>query len=85
VSRVYAGTLGLLAFLTCLVRGLMHGDAPTSVLTVACCGLLVFALLGSVLGWLASLTVEDAVRGRLRVELAAEKAAKSNAASTPAA
>lgn len=72
MTRSYAGILGLLAFLTCLVRGLMHGESPLSTLTAACGGLCVFTLVGSIVGWLACQTVEDAVRGRLQAELAAE-------------
>ncbi len=50
----------------------MHGESPISILTAACGGLCVFTLVGSFIGWLASQTVEDAVRGRLEAELAEE-------------
>lgn len=86
MTRIYAGILGLLAFLTCVVRGLMHGESPMSILTAACGSLCLFALVGSVVGWLASQAVEDAVRGRLQAELAEESVPTSkparNAATT---
>jgi putative Mn2+ efflux pump MntP len=77
VACIYAGILGLLAFLTCLVRGLMHGESPSSVLLTASLALAVFALIGSILGWLAGQAVEDSVRGRLQAELAGERSARS--------
>ncbi len=83
MACIYAGVLGLLAFLTCVVRGLMHGESPSSVLVLACLSLAVFALIGSIFGWLASKAVEDSVRGRLQAELAAEPTARSNAPSPP--
>ena len=83
MACIYAGILGLLAFLTCLVRGLMHGESPSSVLVLACLCLAVFALIGSIFGWLASQAVEDSVRGRLQAELAGERAARSNGPATP--
>ena len=83
MACIYAGILGLLAFLTCLVRGLMHGESPSSVLLLACLSLAVFALIGSIFGWLASQTVEDSVRGRLQAELAGERAARSTGPTTP--
>jgi hypothetical protein len=81
VACIYAGILGLLAFLTCVVRGLIHGESPSSVLLLATLSLAVFALIGSIFGSLASRAVEDSVRGRLQAELAGERAAGSNGAS----
>lgn len=59
----------------------MHGETPISTLSAACCSLGVFALIGSVVGWMAGQTVEDAVRGRLEAELAEEN--PSPAKTTP--
>jgi hypothetical protein len=72
VARIYAGVLGLLAFLTCLARGAFQGGRPGSILQTACLALLGFALLGQVIGAWAAWIVEDAVRGRLAAELAAD-------------
>ena len=77
MACIYAGILGLLAFLTCLVRGLMHGESPSSVLLIASLALGVFALIGSILGGLAAQAVEDSVRGRLQAELDGERSARS--------
>lgn len=80
MTRIYAGILGLLAFLTCVVRGLMHGESPPRILAAACGSLCLFVLVGSVIGWLASQTVEDAVRGRLEAELSEESPPKAKPA-----
>ena len=64
VARLYAGILGLLAFLTTLVRGMLHGGDPESVLWSAWCSLLAFVLVGGVVGWFAGWIVEDTVRSR---------------------
>ena len=61
----------------------MHGESPSSVLLLACLSLAVFALIGSIFGWLASQAVEDSVRGRLQAELAGERVAGSNGTSQP--
>ena len=71
MAHLYAGILGPLAFLTSLVRGIVHDVPPQSVLFAACYNLLAFAALGYVIGWLAGRIVEDSVRGRILAELAA--------------
>jgi hypothetical protein len=65
VARLYAGILGLLAFVTTLVQGLLHQGNPESVLWAACCNLSVFALVGGFAGRMAAWIVEDATRRRL--------------------
>jgi hypothetical protein len=73
VARLYAGILGLLAFLTTLVRGLLHGGDPETVLWSAWYALLAFALLGGVVGRLATWIVEDAVRSQLAAAVSARQ------------
>jgi len=76
VAPIYAGILGPLAFLTALIRGLMHGSGAESVLWTAWCGLLVFAAVGYVIGWIGQRTVEDAISSRIAAELSARRAAQ---------
>jgi hypothetical protein len=73
VARLYAGLLGLLAFLTILVRGILHRGDPEMVLWSAWCHLLAFALVGVVVGWLAGWIVEDAIRSRVATATAARR------------
>jgi hypothetical protein len=77
VARIYAGVLGLLAFLTCLARGLAHGAGAESALWLACGSMLVFAAIGLAVGACAGWIVEDSVRQRLAAQWAAEEAAQS--------
>jgi hypothetical protein len=83
VAHVYAGILGPLAFLTSLARGALHGGGTQSVLWTAWCSLLVFAAVGYLVGWVAGITVEESVRGRISAELAAGKPPEAPQSSGP--
>ena len=78
MAHLYAGILGLLAFLTSVVRGMIHDSAVGSVLWLAWLSLLAFGVIGYVVGWLAERIVEDSVRGRILAELAAEESAETS-------
>ncbi len=75
MARVYAGILGPLAFLTSLIRGMIHGSPPEAVLLGAWCCLLIFAVVGYVVGRIAERTVEEAVLARMAAEMAARQSA----------
>jgi hypothetical protein len=83
VARIYAGILGPLAFLTCLARGVLHAWSAEKALLVAWTSLLAFALLGSVIGWIAEWILEDEVRGRIAAASDAPKAGPSAASPNP--
>jgi hypothetical protein len=59
-----------------LARGILSRCGSETILFDAWCSLLVFALLGCVIGWFAERTVEESVSGRIAAELAAQKKAK---------
>jgi predicted lysophospholipase L1 biosynthesis ABC-type transport system permease subunit len=61
------------AFLTCLARGALHAWSAEKALLVAWTSLLVFALLGSAIGWIAEWILEDEVRGRIAARSDAAK------------
>lgn len=65
MARIYAGILGLVAFLTCLARGALHAWAAEKALLVAWTSLLVFAGLGSLIGWIAERIIEEDAHGRI--------------------
>jgi len=65
VARIYAGILGPVALLVSLARGALHAWPVENTLLVAWTSLLVFAALGSAIGWFAERTVEEEVRGRM--------------------
>ena len=73
MSRIYAGILGLLALLTCLARGAVHGGEVESVVLGAWCGLLLFSAVGYVIGWIAERVVTDSVSDRIAAELTSEE------------
>jgi outer membrane lipoprotein SlyB len=70
MGRRYAAVLGLLAFAAVLVRGTLAGGALESTLGHAIFCLLVFTILGAIIGRVAQWIVEDAIRAQLTVELA---------------
>jgi len=72
VARTYAGILGLLAFGTSLVGGVIHGKQPESVIWKAWLCLLAFSAVGWVLGWIAERTVVEALTQKAVAELAAQ-------------
>ncbi|MGW8257890.1 MAG: hypothetical protein ACWGMZ_10430 [Thermoguttaceae bacterium] len=80
MARLYCGILGLLAFLTTLARGWIHGGNTESILWAAWLNLLLFSVIDLIIGALAAWIVEDAVSTRLAVELrnSAEKRAPDN-------
>jgi hypothetical protein len=65
VGRHYAGILGLLAFLTIVVRGLVRGAGAESTLLAAAFHLFLFAFVGYIVGQLAGWIVLDSVRTKL--------------------
>jgi hypothetical protein len=71
VARAYAGILGYVAWAVVFFRGVKEGGAIEGVALTAAIHLVVFAAIGAVIGWLATTTVDDAVRNRLAAEIAA--------------
>jgi hypothetical protein len=77
VDRTYAGILGPLALTVLLLQGLIAGAGTVTTVLHAWLGLLAFAILGYVTGRIANALVEESVRSKLLLELAAqEKGAK---------
>ena len=74
MARSYGGTLGLIAFLTVIIRGWMHGGATEPTLLAAWLSLLVAFPLGCVLGRLADGIVLESIRSKLAAEIAAREA-----------
>lgn len=73
MARIYCGILGLLAFLTTLARGWIHGGDAESILWAAWLNLLLFCIIGLVIGWIAQQIAEQSVNARLAVEMAEKK------------
>jgi len=73
VGRIYGGILGLLAFQITLLRGWLHRSDAQSTLWLAWLYLLVFAVIGLVVGRVAGQIVQESVIGRVNAELAAQE------------
>ena len=62
----YAGILGLVAFLTTVTRGLIHGGGTESTIKFAVINLILFAAIGLLLGRTAEWNIGDSLRSQLR-------------------
>jgi hypothetical protein len=71
VAQIYCGILGLLAFLTTLVRAWIHGGDAESILWAAWLNMLLFSIIGLIIGWIGGNIVEESVASRLAAEMAA--------------
>lgn len=70
MGRIYAGTLGLLAFVTIIARGLIHNRADGSLMLYAAAAMFAFAAVGFLAGTIAQATVAEAVRRQFDNEVA---------------
>jgi hypothetical protein len=66
VARIYAGILGLLAFLTVLARSVVHGSPADPALLRAWLSLVVFAAMGYVIGLIAEHATDELVASHIR-------------------
>ena len=73
MGRLYAGVLGLLAMVVIVVRGVKDGAGAEGTLWTALIGLIVFAVVGLVLGSIAESTVKESVRQEMENQLAQQE------------
>ncbi len=73
MGRIYAGTLGLLAFVTIIARGLIHGAAPGNTMLYAAAAMFLFAAIGWVAGTIAGTNIAETVQRQFDAEVEAEK------------
>lgn len=69
MGRVYAGILGPLAMVVIIGRGIKDSAGLEGTLTLAIAALAVYAVIGSVLGYIADSTVDESVRIRIERQL----------------
>jgi hypothetical protein len=71
MGRAYAGVLGYLAAVLTLARGVWSGGGLEGTLLTMLAVMPLFAAIGFVVGTIAQTTVDQAMREKLEVELAA--------------
>jgi hypothetical protein len=84
MGRAYAGVLGMLAFLTVLVRCVVRSVPVETTIGQAIACLVTFATIGAVVGQLAGWIIDDSVRLQLAQEMA-DAAKSGNNTAAPAA
>lgn len=82
VARGYGGILGLVAFVTVIARGCLHGGGAEATLMAAWLSLLAAYPLGCVVGLLADRMVLESIRIQLAAEIAAQEAKESASGKT---
>jgi len=70
MGRVYAGILGSLAMTVVICRGWLASGGVEGTLALATNYLLLFAIVGAILGHIAQATIDESVRARLEQQLA---------------
>ena len=65
----YAGTLGTLAYVIVILRGVLQGYAVEGTIWLSILMLFVFAAVGYVIGKIAESTIKDSIRVHLEREL----------------
>ena len=69
MSRVYAGILGPLAMAVVICRGWLDSGGVEGTLSLATVYLVVFSIIGALVGHLAQTTVDESVRSKLEQQL----------------
>jgi len=79
MGRVYAGILGMVAFVTVLARGLIAGGGAESTLKFACLVLFGFAAMGWIIGSLAGWIVDESVQANFHKEIESSQTTQTEA------
>lgn len=72
MAHLYGGILGILAFLTTIGRGVIHGSDPQSILWSGWLSLILFSIVGLIIGWIAGTIIEESTIAKLVAEMAAQ-------------
>jgi hypothetical protein len=75
MSRLYAGIFGYLAMSVAICRGWLGSAGVEGTLTWAVISMVVFAVVGAILGHIAQATIDQSVQAKLELELKARGAA----------
>ncbi len=69
MARTYAGILGTLAMAVVICRGCLQASGVQGTLTTAIFSLILFALVGAILGRIAQSTIDESVQSQLQQQL----------------
>jgi hypothetical protein len=77
MGRVYAGILGPLAMAVMICRGWLASGGVERTLSSATQHLVLFALVGACLGYIAQTTIDESVRAKIEQQLAQHKSSSA--------
>jgi hypothetical protein len=69
MARTYAAVLGLLGFSAAIAGGVIEAQTADAVVWQAVFNLVVYGMVGLLVGRIAQWTVDDSVRSQLRVQI----------------
>ena len=69
MGRLYAGILGPLAMAVMICRGWLASSGVESTLSLATIYLVVFSVVGALIGQIAQATIDESVRAKLQQQL----------------
>jgi hypothetical protein len=72
MSRVYAGILGPLAMAVVICRGWLDSGGVEGTLSQATVYLVVFSVIGALVGHIAQTTIDESVRSKLEQQLSGQ-------------
>lgn len=72
MGRLYAGILGPLAMAVVICRGALDSSGTAKTLSISIIALVVFSIVGAALGQIAQSTIDESVRKKMELELAAQ-------------
>lgn len=70
MGRLYAGVLGPLAMAVVICRGWLDSSGVEGTLALATLQLVLFAIVGAILGHIAQSTIDESVRMKIEEQLA---------------
>jgi hypothetical protein len=70
MGRIYAGILGPLAMAVVICRGWLGSGGIESTLSLATTYLVLFSIVGALIGQIAQATIDESVRSKLEQQLA---------------
>lgn len=73
MGRMYAGILGPLAMVVVICRGWLGSGGVESTLTLATTFLVLFSVVGAIIGQIAQATIDESVRSKLQQQLSLQE------------
>ena len=82
MARSYSAILALIGMVVVLLRGLKNGAGFDGTIVAGLCWMVLFGVVGLVVGAIAAQTIDESVRSKIEIELATMPGVETTAEST---